>query len=124
MTDRVSVVLADDSTTIRAMLSALLGEVPEIELVAVAPDGETAVVEVLDHRPDVVIMDMQMPGLGGLEAAKQILSEWPEARIIMNTAYGDEALRLEAEAIGAVGYITKDQRPTALVTTILEIASS
>lgn len=124
MTDSVSVILADDSTTIRAMLSALLREVPEINFIDAAPDGETAVVLVLEHRPDVVIMDMQMPGLGGLEAAKQILAEWPEARIIMNTAYGDDELRDEAEAAGAVGYITKDQRPTALVKTVLDIAAS
>lgn len=124
MTDRVSVLLADDSTTIRAMLSSLLGDVPEIDLVAVAENGERAVELALEHRPDVVIMDMQMPGLGGLDAARQIIETWPEARIIMNTAYGDQGLQSEAEEIGAIGYITKDQRPAHLIQTVLDVAKS
>ena len=123
MTERVSVLLADDSTTIRAMLSSLLGDVPEIELAAVAENGERAVELALEHRPDVIIMDMQMPGLGGLDAARQILEVWPEARIIMNTAYGDEELQSEAEGIGAIGYITKDQRPAHLIKTVLAVAN-
>ena len=122
--DTVRVVLADDSMTIRAMLSALLGDVPEIEMVAVAEDGESAVELALEHRPDVLIMDMQMPGLGGLDAARKILDAWPEARIIMNTAYGDEATQNEARDVGAAGYITKDQRPTALIRTVLDIAKA
>ena len=124
MTDRVSVLLADDSTTIRAMLSSLLGDVPEIDLVAVAENGERAVELALEHRPDVVIMDMQMPGLGGLDAARQIIETWPEARNIMNSAYGDQGLQSEAEEIGAIGYITKDQRPAHLIQTVLDVAKS
>ena len=122
MTERVTVLLADDSTTIRAMLSSLLGDVPEIEMVAVAENGERAVELALEHRPDVIIMDMQMPGLGGLDAARQILQTWPEARIIMNTAYGDQAMQTESEEVGAIGYITKDQRPAHLIQTVLDVA--
>ena len=122
MTERVSVLLADDSTTIRAMLSSLLNDVPEIDLIAVAENGEQAVELTLEHRPNVVIMDMQMPGLAGLDAARQILETWPEARIIMNTAYGDPGLKAEAEDAGAIGYITKDQRPAHLIRTVLDVA--
>lgn len=122
MTERVSVVLADDSATIRAMLSSLLGDVSDIDLVAVAENGERAVELALELRPDVVIMDMQMPGLGGLDAARQIIATWPEARIVMNTAYGAPGLQSEAEDVGAIGYVTKDQRPAQLIQTVLEVA--
>lgn len=120
--DSISVVLVDDSITIRAMLTALLRDNPELDLVGVAEDGESSVGVVLDLRPDVVIMDMQMPGISGVEAAGQILARWPDARIVMNTAYDDDETKTLAEEIGAVGYITKGQRASALIKTVLDAA--
>lgn len=119
----VRVLLADDSTTIRSMLSALLGDVPEIDVCAVAVNGAEAVDLSLQHRPDVIIMDVQMPELDGIEATRRILATWPEARVILNSAYGEEDIARDAADVGAVGYMSKGQRPGALVKTVLHLAS-
>ncbi len=118
----IRIALIDDSATIRAMLGALFNEIPEIDVCALGENGEEGVAVVLAERPDVVVMDMQMPLLNGLDAAKEILRQWPEARIIMNTAYGDEALKAEADALGVAGYITKDERPSKLVRAVISVA--
>ncbi|MEM7091589.1 MAG: response regulator transcription factor [Actinomycetota bacterium] len=124
MTAPVSVVLADDSTTIRSMLGSLLEEDPDIDLAGLASDGPQAVEMALSRRPDVVILDVQMPGLDGLRATRRILAEWPEARVILHTAYPDDGLASEACQAGAAGYLTKDQRPSALIATVLKVAQS
>lgn len=113
--DDIRVMLVDDSNTIRFMLGALLDETSGLRMCATAEDGEAAVTEALANRPDVIVMDMQMPGIDGLDAAREILQRWPEARIIMNTAYDDDSLKQAAEAAGAAAYFTKDQRPIELV---------
>ncbi len=123
-TTPIRLVLVDDSPTIRTMLAALFNEVPEIEVCALAEDGLHAVDVVLTERPDVVVMDMQMPEMNGLDAAREILTVWSDARIVMNTAYGDEALMREAQALGIAGYVTKDQRPSKLIRTILSLATA
>ena len=119
----IRVVIVDDSATIRTMLNALFGEIPELSVCGLAENGEEAVALVLTQRPDVVVMDMQMPLLNGLDASRQILRQWPHANIIMNSAFGDQALMEEAASVGIVGYITKDQRPSKLVQAVLAAGS-
>ncbi len=119
MSETIRVVIVDDSATIRTMLGALFNEIPTISVCGMAENGSEGVNLVLAERPDVVVMDMQMPLLNGLDAARQILEHWPDARIIMNSAFGDQALIDEASSVGIADYITKDQRPSALVRAVL-----
>lgn len=121
--ETIRVVIVDDSATIRTMLNALFGEIPTISVCGMAENGAEAVDLVLIKRPDVVVMDMQMPLLNGLDAARRILEQWPQAHIIMNSAFGDQALMDEAAALGIAGYITKDQRPSKLVKAVLAVGS-
>ena len=88
------------------------------ELVHVGNGAEALDVASQQHF-DLILMDMQMPLLNGLDAARQILEHWPDARIIMNSAFGDQALIDEASSVGIADYITKDQRPSALVRAVL-----
>lgn len=118
-----TVLLADDSNTIRAMLSALLGDVPEIEAVLLAEDGEIAIDLALTHRPEVVIMDVQMPKVNGIDASRQVLDAWPEARIILHTAYDAQDLDGSSDLGDAVTYMSKGQRPSVLIETVLKVAT-
>lgn len=115
------VVVADDSGEIRRSLSLLLDTVFETEAIGEAVDGTQAVAVVLERRPDVVVMDHQMPALDGLAASREILDRWPEAQILMNSACGDQALVDAAIATGVKGWVTKDLRPTRLIEAILSL---
>lgn len=117
----VRVVVVDDSSSIRAALASLLETVPMTEVVGEAADGVEGVDVVLELRPDVVVMDMQMPNLDGISAARQILDEWPGAQILMNSAYTDESLVEEANSYGVKGYLSKDLRPAKLVRAIVAL---
>jgi len=117
----VSVVIVDDSSSIRAALTSLLETVPMTKVVGEAVDGVEGVEVVLELRPDVVVMDMQMPNLDGISAARQILEAWPSAQILMNSAYTDESLVAEANSYGVKGYLSKDLRPAKLVRAIVAL---
>jgi DNA-binding NarL/FixJ family response regulator len=119
--DPFRVVVVDDVDWVRSMLAELLDEVDGIEVCATASDGDEAVDVVLAERPDAVLMDLKMPRVDGITAAKQILATWPEAKIVLNSAYGDHALVEAAMAAGVAGYVTKDRRPAELITTLLEL---
>ncbi len=117
----ITVVVVDDAATLRLMIQAFLTAAPQTEVLSVAEDGAEGVLAALEHRPDVIVMDVQMPNLDGIAASKEILSQWPEAQIIIHSAYDDETLRDEASSHGVKAYVTKDQRPTALIKAILEL---
>ncbi|MEM7092354.1 MAG: response regulator transcription factor [Actinomycetota bacterium] len=117
----VRVVIVDDSSSIRAALRSLLDTVPMTDVIGEAADGLEGVDVVLELRPDVVVMDMQMPNLDGISAARQILEEWPGAQILMNSAYTDESLMAEADSYGVKGYLSKDLRPAKLVRAIVAL---
>jgi len=117
------VVVVDDVEWVRSMLQELIEDVDGVEVCGTAEDGDQAVDLVLGLRPDVVLMDLKMPRVDGITAAKDILAKWPGARIVLNSAYGDAALVEEAMAAGVVGYVTKDRRPAELVATILGLRS-
>jgi DNA-binding NarL/FixJ family response regulator len=104
----VRVLVVDDQALVREGLMTLLETVPEIEPVAAAADGEEAVGLVTRHRPDVVLMDLRMPKLDGVEATRRILASWPEIEIVVLTTHADEASILDALRAGARGYLTKD----------------
>jgi DNA-binding NarL/FixJ family response regulator len=108
MTSPVRVLVADDQALVREGLMTLLESAPDIEPVAAAADGEEAVALTTRHRPDVVLMDLRMPRLDGVEATRRILTSWPDTEIVVLTTHADEASILDALRAGARGYLTKD----------------
>ena len=108
MSGRVRVLVADDQALVREGLVTLLESVPEIHPVAAASDGEEAVRLAARHRPDVVLMDLRMPKLDGVEATRRIRAELPDTEVVVLTTHADEASILEALSAGARGYLTKD----------------
>jgi DNA-binding NarL/FixJ family response regulator len=104
----VRVMLADDQRVVREGLSMVLGLLPGIDLVAAASDGEEAVSLAAVHAPDVVLMDLRMPRLDGIEAIRRLAAEQPGVRVIALTTYADDASVLAALRAGARGYLTKD----------------
>jgi DNA-binding NarL/FixJ family response regulator len=103
----VRVILADDHTLVRAGIRALLEKLPEVTVVAEASDGREVLKLVNIHLPDVVLMDITMPGLNGLEAAERIVKDFPDVRIIMLSMHDNEEYVLRALKAGAAGYLLK-----------------
>ncbi len=111
----VRIVLADDHPVVRGGLRALIGTIDGLEVVGEAADGEAAVREVQLLRPDVVLMDVRMPGLGGVEATRRIRETTPETAVLMLTMYDDDATVLTAMQAGARGYLLKGAEQTEIV---------
>jgi DNA-binding NarL/FixJ family response regulator len=103
----IRILAVDDHALLRKGLAAVINAEPDLKLVAEAANGEDAIEKFRTHRPDVVLMDLQMPGLNGIEATVRILSEFPEARIIVLTTYNGDAQVLRALRAGARGYLLK-----------------
>lgn len=108
MSDAVRVMVVDDQAVIREGLMTLLETVPDITPVAAAADGEEAVALSGRHRPDVVLMDLRMPKLDGVEATRRIRDALPDTEIVVLTTHADEESILDALRAGARGYLTKD----------------
>ena len=103
----IRILAVDDHALLRKGLAAVVNAEPDMKLVAEASNGEEAVEKFRIHRPDVVLMDLQMPGLNGIEATIRILSEFPDARIIVLTTYKGDAQVLRALRAGARAYLLK-----------------
>lgn len=103
----VRVVVVDDHPVVRRGLVALLSTLPGLEVVAEAVDGEAAVRETQLHRPDVVLMDLQMPGMDGVEATRRIRAAVPAVAVLVLTMFDDDAMVATALAAGARGYLLK-----------------
>jgi DNA-binding NarL/FixJ family response regulator len=102
------VVVADDQTVVREGLVTLLGTMPGIEVVGSAADGEEAVSLVADFAPQVVLMDLRMPRVDGVEATRRIRAEHPDTQVVVLTTFADDESIVGALRAGAIGYITKD----------------
>jgi len=102
------VIVADDQALVREGLMTLLQAAPGIEPVAAAVDGEEAVALAARHRPDVVLMDLRMPKVDGVEATRRIRAADPAVEVVVLTTHADEASILDALHAGARGYLTKD----------------
>jgi DNA-binding NarL/FixJ family response regulator len=119
----VRVLLADDQRLVRESLGTLLGLLDGIELVATATDGEEALALAAEHAPDVVLMDLRMPRLDGIEATLRMRECQPDVRVVALTTYADDESVLGALRAGARGYLTKDASSEEIHAAILTVAS-
>ena len=103
----IRVLVADDHPVFRRGMRAILGAEPDTELVGEASDGEEAVARALELRPDVILMDLNMPKVSGIEATRQILEANPDTAILMLTMFEDDKSILAAMRAGALGYVLK-----------------
>jgi DNA-binding NarL/FixJ family response regulator len=110
----IRIVIADDHAVVRAGLAQLLGTFPDVELVGAAADGEEAVALCAERRPDVVLMDLEMPVLDGIAATARIRAVQPEIAVVVLTSFSDRERILRALDAGAVGYLLKDAEPDEL----------
>lgn len=104
---RIRVLLVDDHAIVRLGLMTLINDQPDMEVVGEAGTAGEAVQAVDRLRPDVVLLDIRMPGEGGIEAARQITTRFPETRVVMLTSFADDELVLRAISAGAAGYVLK-----------------
>ena len=107
MTDTIRVMLADDHAILRAGLRALLGAEPDIEVVGEAADGQEAVALAERLRPDVVVMDISMPRMDGLQATRRITERLPDTRVLILTMHAEEQYLLQVLGAGGAGYVLK-----------------
>jgi DNA-binding NarL/FixJ family response regulator len=114
----IRVLLAEDHPVVRAGLEGLLGAAEGIELVGAATNGEGAVELVAELEPDVVLIDLSMPRLGGIEATRRIVETSPETRVVVLTAFADRERILGAIDAGALGYLLKDASPEELLAAV------
>jgi len=106
-TEPIRVLVADDHPVFRRGMRAILGAEPEIELVGEATDGEGAVALALELRPDVILMDLNMPGVSGIEATRRVLEVSPDVAVLMLTMFEDDKSIFAAMRAGAHGYVLK-----------------
>jgi DNA-binding NarL/FixJ family response regulator len=119
---RYSVLIADDHRMFAEALEAILGTDDRLEVAGHASDGAEAVRLALRQRPDVILMDIAMPVMDGLQATKQIRQQWPTACVLMLTGSNSRSDVDRAREAGAAGYVTKERIAAELIEAILEIA--
>jgi two-component system NarL family response regulator len=118
---RIRILIADDHFVVRMGLAALINSQPDMEVVAEAGNGRQAIDLFREHQPDVILMDLRMPVMPGLDATRSIMSEFPDARIVVLTTYdGDEDIYRALQA-GAKAYLLKDVLGDGLLAAIREV---
>jgi len=118
MKPRIRVVLADDHAVVRKGICEFLEEDGDIQVVAEATDGQQAVALVAEHQPDVAVLDIQMPGMTGIEATRRIKAEHPGVRVLILTAYDDDPYIFALLQAGASGYVLKTAGSGELVNAV------
>jgi len=121
--EAIRILLADDHPIVREGYLRLLERQPGLSVVAQASDGEAAVAAFADHAPDIVLMDLSMPGTGGLAAVEAILARDPRARIIVVSMHQGAIFAQKAMAAGARGFVSKSSPPEELVSAISRVMS-
>ena len=117
----IRVLVADDHPLLREGLAAVLDHCPDVTLVAEASDGAQAIEQYRLHRPDVTLMDLQMPVMNGIDAIAAIRAQDPQARIIVLTTYKGDVQVLRALKAGAAGYLLKSMLRSELIATIRKV---
>ncbi len=119
----IRLLVVDDNAAIRAAVTELCAAAGDVAVVAECSDGDAAADAARANRPDVVLMDLSMPGTGGLAATREVLAVQADARVVVLTgSFSVESVR-EAEAIGAVGYLLKDGDPVELLRRVRDVAA-
>ena len=119
--DKIKVLIADDHTVVRKGIRALLETEPGITVVGEAADGEDAIHRALALKPDVILMDLVMPKLDGVQAIKELREVLPEAKVLVLTSFAEDRRIVAAIEAGALGYLLKDSSPEDLVRAIREV---
>jgi DNA-binding NarL/FixJ family response regulator len=114
----IRVLIADDHAVVRQGLRTFLELQDDIEVVADVADGEAALLAADEHEPDVVLMDLVMPGVGGVEAIRRLRERQPQARVLVLTSFLEDEKLFPAVRAGAAGYLLKDVEPSELVRAI------
>jgi two-component system invasion response regulator UvrY len=122
MNPLIRVMLTDDHAVVRSGLGRLLEQNEGIRIVGEAESGEQAYQTFPEINPDVLVMDMSMPGMGGLEAMRRILNRWPQARVIMFSMHENATFAIQSMTSGALGYVAKSGHAEDLVKAVREVA--
>ena len=117
----IRILLVEDQTLMRQGLKTILDLEPGLRVIGEATEGRAGIRQALDLRPDVILMDVQMPGLSGIEAIAAICAVWPEARIIILTTFGRDEYVFQGVRAGAVGFLLKDAPANSLIQTIRRV---
>jgi two-component system, NarL family, response regulator DevR len=120
--NKIRILLADDHEVVRLGLKALLQQHTTMEVVAEASNGDEAVQKALSTRPDVVVLDIRMPGMSGVDACREIVAQLPETRVVILTTYAEDELLFSAIRAGASGYVLKRIGSNDLIRTIESVA--
>ena len=121
--EKIRVMLVDDHAVVRVGFRMLLSLNPDIEVVGEAENGEQAYHRYPEIRPDVLIMDLSMPGMGGIETVRRLVARDPEARVLVLSAHEDTAHPKRVLKAGAVGYLCKRSAPEELIDAVAAIAA-
>jgi len=119
---QIRIVIADDHEVVRMGIKALLHQHPELRVVGEAGTGDEAVEQAMTHQPDVVVMDIRMPGMSGVDACRKIVQQLPNTRVVMLTSFAEDELLFAAIRAGAAGYVLKRIGSDDLVRTITAVA--
>ena len=114
----VRVLICDDQTVVREGLAAILSTEPEIEVVGLAGDGKEALAQISEAQPDVILMDLKMPVLNGVQTTQRLRREHPDVQVLVLTTFADEEWIFDAIRAGAAGYLLKDTRRDELVAAV------
>lgn len=121
LSEPIRILLVDDHAIVRKGLRALLTEIDDVEVVGEAADGEQAIAQAAALQPDVILMDIVMPNMDGIEATQQITRRQPEARVLALTSFASDDKLFPAIKAGALGYLLKDSDPEDLLQAIRQV---
>ena len=120
---RIRVLAVDDQRVVREGLAMLLGLLPDVQVVGTAADGEEALTLAGELRPDVILMDLRMPRVDGVEATRRLRASHPEIKVVVLTTYADDRSVIDALRAGALGYLTKDAGADEIRQALQRVAS-
>lgn len=122
MSESIQVILADDHAVVRAGIRQFLEHASDIHVMAEADDGEMARILIAQHKPDVAVLDIQMPQASGIEVTRWIRANYPEVGVLVLTAYDDDPYVMAVLQAGANGYVLKTASPTEIVQAVRDVS--